>query len=43
MRRHKQSTRKGVGTDHPRKDSRGIEWVGDVSSNRSEQPVMAAF
>lgn len=32
MRRYNQSTWKGVGTDHPRKNFQGFEWVGDVSS-----------
>ena len=43
MRRYNQSTLKGVGADHPRKDFRGIEWMGDASLIRSEQPVRAAF
>ena len=43
MRRYDQSTVKGVGADHPRKDHRGIEWMGDAISSINRRPEMAVF
>ncbi len=43
MHRHKQSTWTEVSGEHPPMDIEGFECVGDVSSTRCEQPVVAAF